>query len=94
MYGGGYGQQSYFDQQMQRMMEQKQLKDFMRMYSNLVSRCFDDCVVDFTSNKLSDKELTCVNRCTLKNMKLNERIGQRFAEENAKLMEDQARMGQ
>ncbi|KAJ2890865.1 protein transporter tim9 [Coemansia aciculifera] len=84
---------SYQEQRLQQMMEQKQLKDFMRMYSNLVSRCFEDCVSEFTSNTLNDKELTCVTRCTLKNMKLNERIGQRFAEENAKLMEDQAKMG-
>ncbi|KAJ2163130.1 hypothetical protein GGF46_000059 [Coemansia sp. RSA 552] len=83
---------SYQEQRMQQLMEQKQLRDFMRMYSNLVGRCFDDCVTDFTSNKLSERELSCTNRCTLKNMKLNERIGQRFGEESSKLMEDQARM--
>lgn len=87
-----YGGASFQEQRLQQMMEQKQMKDFMRMYSNLVSRCFNDCVVDFTSNKLSDKELGCVNKCTLKSMKLNERVGQRFAEENAKLMEEQAKM--
>ncbi|KAJ2783215.1 protein transporter tim9 [Coemansia javaensis] len=88
----GYGA-SYHEQRMQQLMEQKQLRDFMRMYSTLVARCFDDCVTDFTSTKLSERELACANRCTLKNMKLNERIGQRFAEESAKLMEDQAKMG-
>ncbi|KAJ2821601.1 protein transporter tim9 [Coemansia erecta] len=88
-----YGQ-SYQEQRMQQLMEQKQLRDFMRMYTNLVARCFDDCVDDFTSNTLGERELSCAKRCTLKNMKFNERIGQRFAEESAKMMEDQARMAQ
>ncbi|KAI9501767.1 protein transporter tim9 [Coemansia spiralis] len=90
MYGGGYGQ-SYQEQRLQQLMEQKQLRDFMRMYTNLVGRCFDDCIADFNSNTLNDKELACTTRCTLKNMKFNERLGQRFAEENAKLMEEQAK---
>ncbi|KAJ2794816.1 protein transporter tim9 [Coemansia guatemalensis] len=83
---------SYQEQRMQQLMEQKQMKDFMRMFSNLVGRCFDDCVDDFTSNKLNEREISCANRCTLKNMKFNERVGQRFAEESAKMMEDQAKM--
>ena len=33
------------------------MKDFMNLYSNLVSRCFDDCVNDFTSNSLTSKKL-------------------------------------
>ena len=33
---------------MQRVIEQKQMKDFMRLYTGLVERCFNDCVNDFT----------------------------------------------
>ncbi|KAJ1675225.1 protein transporter tim9 [Spiromyces aspiralis] len=87
---GGY-QPSFEQQRMQALVEQKQMKDFMRLYSTLVSRCFDDCVHDFNSKVLSENETSCVNKCTLKFMKMNERIGQRFAEENQKLMEEQAK---
>ena len=34
-----------------------QMQDFMRMYSNLVERCFMSCCNDFTSKALSSKEV-------------------------------------
>jgi hypothetical protein len=34
-----------------------QMQDFMRMYSNLVERCFTTCANDFTSKALSSKEV-------------------------------------
>ena len=37
-------------------MERKQMKDFMNMYTNLVQRCFNDCVSDFSSKTLLGKE--------------------------------------
>ncbi|CAI4951606.1 CFC_HP_G0064930.mRNA.1.CDS.1 [Saccharomyces cerevisiae] len=47
-------------QEFQKVVEQKQMKDFMRLYSNLVERCFTDCVNDFTTSKLTNKEQTCI----------------------------------
>lgn len=67
--------------QFQRLIEGKQMKDFMRLYSNLVQRCFADCVSDFTSNKLTSKEESCVLKCSDKFLKHSERVGQRFAEQ-------------
>lgn len=32
------------------------MKDFLKLYSGLVERCFNDCVNDFTSKTLSSKE--------------------------------------
>ncbi|OMH78897.1 Mitochondrial import inner membrane translocase subunit TIM9 [Zancudomyces culisetae] len=87
---GRYGN-SVQEQQMQAMLEQKQIKDFMRLYATLVTRCFDDCVTEFTSSAASSKEITCSRNCTKKMMKLNERVGLRFAEENQALMEAQAK---
>lgn len=68
-------------QEFQLIVEQKQMKDFMRLYSNLVSRCFDDCVNDFTSNNLTSKETTCISKCSEKFLKHSERVGQRFQEQ-------------
>ncbi|WFC97501.1 protein transporter tim9 [Malassezia yamatoensis] len=66
---------------MQRVIEQKQMKDFMRLYTGLVERCFNDCVNDFTSKAVTSKEQTCVANCTQKFLKHSERVGARFGEE-------------
>lgn len=78
-------------QEFQQIVEQKQMKDFMRLYSNLVEKCFSDCVNDFTSNKLTTKEDTCIMRCAEKFLKHSERVGQRFQEQNAALTQQMQR---
>jgi len=76
------------------------MQDFMRMYSNLVERCFMSCCNDFTSKTLSSKEVgffitcfatgiqrveqeQCMMNCADKFLKHSERVGARFAEQNA-----------
>ncbi|KAI5965046.1 TIM9 [Candida theae] len=71
-------------QEFQQIVEQKQMKDFMNLYSNLVSRCFEDCVNDFTSNNLTSKETSCIAKCSEKFLKHSERVGQRFQEQKVK----------
>lgn len=78
-------------QDFQQIVEQKQMKDFMKLYSNLVSRCFDDCVNDFTSTNLTNKESGCIMKCSEKFLKHSERVGQRFQEQNAMLMQNMQR---
>ncbi|OZJ05946.1 Mitochondrial import inner membrane translocase subunit TIM9 [Bifiguratus adelaidae] len=68
------------------MIEHKQMKDFLRLYANLVERCFNDCVNDFTSKTVSGKEEQCVNRCADKFLKHSERVGARFAELSQQMM--------
>lgn len=58
-----------------------------QMYSKLVQRCFDDCVNDFTTKSLINREEGCVMRCVDKWMKGSERLGQRFQEQNAAMMQ-------
>ncbi|AOW04974.1 mitochondrial import inner membrane translocase subunit TIM9 [Yarrowia lipolytica] len=74
-------------QEFQQLVEQKQMKDFMRLYSSLVQRCFTDCVNDFTSKALSSREESCLEKCSEKFLKHSERVGQRFQEQNAALMQ-------
>ncbi|KAI0785240.1 chaperone [Abortiporus biennis] len=71
---------------MTKIIEKKQMQDFMRMYSNIVERCFTSCCNDFTSKTLSSKEEGCVSNCTDKWLKHSERVGARFAEQNAEAM--------
>ncbi|PHT72199.1 Mitochondrial import inner membrane translocase subunit Tim9, partial [Capsicum annuum] len=54
----------------------------LRMYNNLVERCFTDCVDNFKRKTLDKQEETCVTRCAEKFMKHSMRVGLRFAELN------------
>jgi len=74
---------------MTKIIEKKQMQDFMRLYSGLVERCFVSCCNDFTSKSLTSKEDTCVQNCTDKFLKHSERVGARFAEHNAEQMQQQ-----
>lgn len=71
------------------IMQKKQMKDFMQLYSGLVERCFMDCATDFTSGKLKSSEETCVNHCADKFLSLSSRLGSRFSEYNAEQMAKQ-----
>ncbi|KAJ3867543.1 Tim10/DDP family zinc finger protein [Lentinula novae-zelandiae] len=71
---------------MNKIIEKKQMQDFLRLYANIVERCFSSCCNDFTSKTLSSKEETCVMSCTEKFLKHSERVGSRFAELNADAM--------
>ncbi len=51
------------------------------MYSNLVQRCFNDCVNDFTSKSLLGKEEGCVMRCVDKFLKSSERLGEKYSQQ-------------
>ena len=55
-------------------IRQKQMEGFMRIYSNMVHQCFDNCVNDFASSKLQSTEESCVMRCVDKSIKANERL--------------------
>lgn len=68
--------------QMQGLLEEKQMKDFMRLYTGLVDRCFNDCIFDFTSHKVSEKEDGCLSKCADKFLKHSERVGIKFQEQN------------
>ena len=64
-----------------------------QMYSNLVQRCFDDCVQSFESKSLTSREEGCVLRCVDKQMKVTSRLSDRFQEHNAAAMAQQQQGG-
>jgi len=63
------------------------------MYSNLVQKCFEHCVDDFSSAKVNSREEGCVMRCVDKFLKSSERLGQRFQEQNAAMAQSGGMMG-
>ena len=67
--------------------QEKQMKDFFKMYADIVNSCFGKCCTTFYAHVLESKEEKCILECAQKTMKASERIGIRFAEENIKAQE-------
>jgi hypothetical protein len=57
--------------------------DYDSMYNTLVARCFDGCVTNFRSKALDKAEITCVEQCAGRYIKMTQRVGIRFAEHQA-----------
>lgn len=58
----------------------KTFKDFLANYNKLSEVCFNDCIWDFTTRKVSRGEDTCALNCAEKFLKMNQRISSRFQE--------------
>jgi len=58
----------------------KQFREFLSSYNKLSEMCFNDCVHDFTTRKILDKENSCSMNCMDKYLKMTQRISQRFQE--------------
>eukprot|EP00735_Rhodelphis_limneticus_P010884 TRINITY_DN3808_c0_g1::TRINITY_DN3808_c0_g1_i1::g.21439::m.21439 TRINITY_DN3808_c0_g1::TRINITY_DN3808_c0_g1_i1::g.21439 ORF type:complete len:101 (+),score=14.83,sp/Q9XGX7/TIM9_ORYSJ/50.00/7e-21,zf-Tim10_DDP/PF02953.10/4.7e-18,PTA_PTB/PF01515.14/0.038 TRINITY_DN3808_c0_g1_i1:42-305(+) len=71
--------------QMAKMMEDMQVADMMRLYNDLVARCFRPCVENFRSSHLDSEEEACLEKCAQKFLKLSGRAGMRFAEQTEKM---------
>ncbi|KAL5009230.1 hypothetical protein ScPMuIL_014811 [Solemya velum] len=57
-----------------------QFKEFLSSYNKLSQNCFMDCIHDFTTRKVSNKENSCAVNCMEKYLKVTQRISQRFQE--------------
>ncbi|KNC80300.1 hypothetical protein SARC_07335 [Sphaeroforma arctica JP610] len=66
----------------EKVMEKKQMQDFLQLYSKLSIRCFSDCVNDFSTRTITDKESACTTLCVEKFIKMSQRMSQRFAEQH------------
>ena len=66
--------------EMLQKLEEMQLKDTLRMFNNLVERCFSECVHGFRAKALTATEDKCVHTCAQKYLKHSGRVGQRFGE--------------
>ena len=66
-------------------LEAMQTKDSLRMYNDLVERCYLQCVTSFRSQSLKEEEKTCVASCAEKYIQLTKRVGFRFQEHQAQL---------
>ena len=53
------------------------------MYTNLVDRCFNTCSTSFRSKSLDKYETGCIENCANRYIKMAQRVGLRFAENQA-----------
>ena len=53
------------------------------MYNTLTERCFTTCVSSFRSKTLDKGETTCIANCAERYIKMTQRVGLRFAEDQA-----------
>eukprot|EP00529_Nitzschia_sp_RCC80_P034576 CAMPEP_0113460168 /NCGR_PEP_ID=MMETSP0014_2-20120614/10842_1 /TAXON_ID=2857 /ORGANISM="Nitzschia sp." /LENGTH=98 /DNA_ID=CAMNT_0000351801 /DNA_START=90 /DNA_END=386 /DNA_ORIENTATION=- /assembly_acc=CAM_ASM_000159 len=74
---------AYQQQEFMKHLEQMQLKDSLTMYNGLVERCFEGCVTSFRSKTLDKSEITCMEHCAGRYIKMTQRVGLRFAEHQA-----------
>eukprot|EP00535_Pseudo-nitzschia_heimii_P007110 CAMPEP_0197174132 /NCGR_PEP_ID=MMETSP1423-20130617/789_1 /TAXON_ID=476441 /ORGANISM="Pseudo-nitzschia heimii, Strain UNC1101" /LENGTH=97 /DNA_ID=CAMNT_0042623031 /DNA_START=84 /DNA_END=377 /DNA_ORIENTATION=+ len=70
-------------QEFMQHLEQMQLKDSLTMYNRLVERCAEGCVSSFRSKTLDKYEITCLENCASRYIKMTQRVGLRFAEHQA-----------
>jgi len=56
------------------------IRDFFMHFNKISEMCFTDCVWDFTTRDVRDKEEKCANLCLEKFLKASNRISQRFQE--------------
>ncbi|KAG2193724.1 hypothetical protein INT46_010579 [Mucor plumbeus] len=66
--------------QINAMVEQKQVTDFMNLFTGVVDRCFKECANDFTTKAVTGRETACVQRCADRFLKHAELVGNKFAE--------------
>ncbi|KAL3772364.1 hypothetical protein ACHAW5_010366 [Stephanodiscus triporus] len=64
-------------------LEHMQIKDSLIMYNTLTERCFATCVSSFRSKALDKHETTCIQNCAERYIKMTQRVGLRFAEDQA-----------
>ncbi|BHF78494.1 hypothetical protein SprV_0602160700 [Sparganum proliferum] len=70
------------DAEMTEYLNKMQIKETSDLYVTCTSVCFDRCVMNFTSRKLQDSELDCIEKCSQKFAKMNQRLTLRLFEMN------------
>ncbi|KAL5106765.1 Mitochondrial import inner membrane translocase subunit tim9 [Taenia crassiceps] len=70
------------DKEMTDYLNQMQIKETSDLYVQCSTVCFKRCVMNFTARKLNDKELDCIEKCTQKFAKMNQRLTIRLFELN------------
>ena len=82
------------NQEIMLYLNESQLRDSQRLFSDLSQRCFDACVSTFSTSHLQPKEKTCINNCSQRYMAHFQRVGIRFGKFFDFMREDSRSMAQ
>jgi mitochondrial import inner membrane translocase subunit TIM9 len=90
--GGPSGAMSNAEQaRLMAIMQEMQMADSLRMYNELVERCFGECVDTFRTRKLDGKEDACIRKCSGKFVAFAARCGMRFQEYQQEMAQEAAK---
>jgi len=67
--------------ELEKYINEMQMRDTVRSFNGLVERCFHNCIKDFGTRSITDKEELCLVRCTDKFMKHSMRVARVFSEQ-------------
>jgi mitochondrial import inner membrane translocase subunit TIM9 len=91
--GGASGAMSNAEQaRLMAIMQEMQMADSLRMYNELVERCFGECVDTFRARKLDGKEEACIQKCSGKFVAFAARCGMRFQEYQQEMAEEAGKL--
>lgn len=62
--------------------------ELVLFFNGLSDRCFDDCVFNFKTRKLTQGEKSCVLKCTDKYMQAQQRMSKVYADEQLAMMKE------
>jgi len=57
-----------------------QFRSFSKIYNNMSELCFNQCVWDFGTDQVRDREMRCALNCTEHFMKSQKQLGAAFTE--------------
>lgn len=64
----------------------KTFREFFKTYNRMSEQCFNQCVWDFGTNSMRNREVRCVMNCVGHYLAANKEIGRIFAEDQANLI--------
>lgn len=69
------------------LIEEKQAKQYFKMYNFITRRCFSDCISANTMNTqvLTSREIDCIKNCTGKILRSTNKISNMMAEKQQAL---------
>ena len=75
---------------MLQLMEELKAQESVKMTNELVERCFNDCIMNFSTKSLDKKEISCLENCAEKFVKHSVRSAQKFQEASQEIQVPQA----
>ncbi|XP_018571276.1 mitochondrial import inner membrane translocase subunit Tim10B [Anoplophora glabripennis] len=64
----------------------RNFRDFLQLYNKMSEICFARCIDNMNSRKLSEDEITCVEDCSSKFVKFNNKLMQNFVKAQTEIV--------